>query len=307
MGVKSETQQKVKDTKRKFFGKSKDITEERVLLLCFICFHLKRLKQESSQEYLDKISEEIINVLKDDQTNLKYLNLRDLLLDTLRNFYSVNAITGALDFEYNSSYWIHGFVFRKDIITVLLRSLADAMAMLKLNTFHWYLIDGQSFSMETKTRSELCKYGVYSLRKIYTHKDIAEIVEYARVRGIKKISEFDATAHVCEGWQSKNLIVGFKVSSTSNYSVEPHCELLDATCHGKRYIYNTSRYTYGNECLNTLFGTIQIHKQLDEWKGWERALFYTLMGIFSSASVVTNSLCEKTKEYFNNFMGESID
>ncbi|KAI9579577.1 hypothetical protein GQX74_006112 [Glossina fuscipes] len=189
MGVKSETQQKVKDTKRKFFGKSKDITEERVLLLCFICFHLKRLKQESSQEYLDKISEEIINVLKDDQTNLKYL---------------------ILHFEYNSSYWIHGFVFRKNIITVLLRSLADAMAMLKLNTFHWHLIDGQSFSMEIKTRSELCKYGVYSLRKIYTHKDIAEIVEYARVRDIRKISEFDATAHVCEGWQSKNLIVGFK-------------------------------------------------------------------------------------------------
>uniref|UniRef100_A0A1B0FQE2 Beta-hexosaminidase n=1 Tax=Glossina morsitans morsitans TaxID=37546 RepID=A0A1B0FQE2_GLOMM len=129
---------------------------------------------------------------------------RGLLLDTSRNFYSVNAIKRTL----------------------------DAMAMVKLNTFHWHLIDSQSFSMEIKTRPELSKYGAYSLRKTYTHKDIAEIVEYARVRGIRIIPEFDAPAHVYEGWQSKNLTVCLKVNSMRDYCVEPPCGQLDPTANG---------------------------------------------------------------------------
>uniref|UniRef100_A0A1B0FCE8 Uncharacterized protein n=1 Tax=Glossina morsitans morsitans TaxID=37546 RepID=A0A1B0FCE8_GLOMM len=80
------TLQKIED-KLKFFEESKDITEERVLLLCFICPHLKCLKRECLQEFLDNISEEIINVLKDDETNLKYLNLLTLLMEI---FYQLN-------------------------------------------------------------------------------------------------------------------------------------------------------------------------------------------------------------------------
>ena len=44
-------------------------------------------------------------------------------------------------------------------------------------------------------------YGAYSPRKVYTPQNIAEIVDYARVRGVRVLPEFDAPAHVGNGWQ----------------------------------------------------------------------------------------------------------
>ncbi|XP_037893640.1 chitooligosaccharidolytic beta-N-acetylglucosaminidase-like isoform X2 [Glossina fuscipes] len=106
----------------------------------------------------------------------------------------------------------------------------DAMAMVKLNTFHWHIIDSQSFPMEIKARPELHKLGAYSQRKVYTHRDITEIVEYGRQRGIRIMPEFDAPAHVCEGWQNKiSATACFKATPWSNYCPEPPCGQLDPT------------------------------------------------------------------------------
>ncbi|KAI9581619.1 hypothetical protein GQX74_012944 [Glossina fuscipes] len=105
----------------------------------------------------------------------------------------------------------------------------DAMASVKLNTFHWHIIDSQSFPMEIKTRPELHKIGAYSQRKVYTHEDIAQIVEYGRARGIRVMPEFDAPAHVGEGWQHKNMTACFKAKPWQNYCVEPPCGQLDPT------------------------------------------------------------------------------
>ncbi|XP_011179730.2 chitooligosaccharidolytic beta-N-acetylglucosaminidase-like [Zeugodacus cucurbitae] len=134
----------------------------------------------------------------DDKPAFKW---RGLLLDTSRNYFSVKSIKRTL----------------------------DAMATVKLNTFHWHITDSHSFPFEVKSQPDLYKLGAYSPRKVYSHEYIADIVEYGRVRGIRVMPEFDAPAHVGEGWQHKDMIACFNAQPWKNYCLEPPCGQFDPT------------------------------------------------------------------------------
>lgn len=75
------------------------------------------------------------------------------------------------------------------------------MSMNKLNTFHWHITDSHSFPYQSKTYPKLTKYGAYTPAKIYSHEDVKEIVDYGLLNGVRVLPEFDAPAHVGEGWQ----------------------------------------------------------------------------------------------------------
>ncbi|KAK6630761.1 hypothetical protein RUM44_002930 [Polyplax serrata] len=77
----------------------------------------------------------------------------------------------------------------------------DAMAMTKLNIFHWHVTDSQSFPLEIPRVPQLLWYGAYSQDLVYTVADTKAIVEYAKLRGIRVILEVDAPAHAGNGWQ----------------------------------------------------------------------------------------------------------
>ncbi|XP_053954917.1 chitooligosaccharidolytic beta-N-acetylglucosaminidase-like [Anastrepha ludens] len=149
----------------------------------------------------DDIRREIQILAQADVNDSPAFKWRGLVLDTSRNYFSVKSIKRTL----------------------------DAMAMVKLNTFHWHITDSQSFPFQVKSQPELYKLGAYSQRKIYSHEDIVDIVEYGRVRGIRVMPEFDAPAHVGEGWQHKNMVTCFNAQPWKNYCVEPPCGQLDPT------------------------------------------------------------------------------
>ena len=75
------------------------------------------------------------------------------------------------------------------------------MSMSKLNTFHWHMTDTHSFPIVSKTWPKMSQYGAYSPQKVYTEADIKEIVEFGLLNGVRVLPEFDAPAHVGEGWQ----------------------------------------------------------------------------------------------------------
>lgn len=54
-----------------------------------------------------------------------------------------------------------------------------------------------------------------------------QILDYAQIRGVRIIPEFDAPAHVGEGWQGKNLTICFNAQPWRKYCVEPPCGQLD--------------------------------------------------------------------------------
>ncbi|XP_050299651.1 chitooligosaccharidolytic beta-N-acetylglucosaminidase isoform X2 [Anthonomus grandis grandis] len=140
---------------------------------------------------------------------------RGVLLDTSRNFITVEAIKTTL----------------------------TAMGAAKLNTFHWHITDSHSFPYVSKSRPELAKYGAYSPEKIYSPADVREIIEYGKLRGVRVLPEFDAPAHVGEGWQHTNLVTCFNWQPWQSYCVEPPCGQFDVT---KDKLYDVIEDIYGD-------------------------------------------------------------
>ncbi|CAL4143420.1 unnamed protein product, partial [Meganyctiphanes norvegica] len=130
---------------------------------------------------------------------------RGILLDTSRNFFSVKSIERTL----------------------------DAMAANKLNTFHWHITDSHSFPLYLESLPQMVYYGAYTPRQIYYPKDIRNLVEYGRVRGIRVLPEFDAPAHVGNGWQwgekegMGKLAVCVNQEPWQSFCVEPPCGQLN--------------------------------------------------------------------------------
>jgi hexosaminidase len=77
-------------------------------------------------------------------------------------------------------------------VDVIKRNL-DAMAVAKLNVFHWHLSDDQGFRAESKKFPKLTQIGSGGL--FYTQDQMRDVVAYARARGIRVVPEFDMPGH----------------------------------------------------------------------------------------------------------------
>lgn len=203
---------------------------------------------------------------------------RGILLDTARNYFSVDSIKRTI----------------------------EGMASSKLNTFHWHITDSQSFPFVSKSNPELSKLGAYTPSKIYTPEDIKMIVEYARVRGVRVLPEFDAPAHVGEGWQDTGLVACFRAQPWNKYCVEPPCGQLDPT-QPKLYdilegiygdmieLFNPDIFHMGGDevslsCWNSTQSIVQWMSSQHNW-GRSEADFMKLWDVFQTEAL--NRLVKK--------------
>lgn len=77
-------------------------------------------------------------------------------------------------------------------VDVIKRNL-DGLAAMKMNVFHWHLVDDQGWRIEMKKHPkliELASDGMY-----YTQEEIRNIVKYADERGILIVPEIDVPGH----------------------------------------------------------------------------------------------------------------
>lgn len=77
-------------------------------------------------------------------------------------------------------------------VAVIKRTL-DAMEVVKLNVFHWHLIDDQGVRIESKAFPKLTSVG--SDGQFYTQQQIRDVVAYANDRGIRVVPEFEMPGH----------------------------------------------------------------------------------------------------------------
>ena len=180
----------------------------------------------------DNIRNEVLVVGSVDITDSPKYPYRGVLLDTSRNFFSVQSIKRTL----------------------------EGMAMVKMNTFHWHITDSHSFPFEMKSQPELTRLGAYAVDKIYSAEDVKDIVRFGKARGIRVLPEFDAPAHVGEGWQNKGLTACFNAQPWQDYCVEPPCGQLDPT---KDELYNVLEDIY-REMVDTFEHPDLFHMGGDE-------------------------------------------
>ncbi len=69
----------------------------------------------------------------------------------------------------------------------------DGMAAVKLNVFHWHLSDDQGFRIESKKFPKLQEQGSDGL--YYTQSQVRDLIDYAYMRGIRVVPEFDMPGH----------------------------------------------------------------------------------------------------------------
>lgn len=74
-----------------------------------------------------------------------------------------------------------------------IKKIMDGMMYNKMNVLHWHIIDQDSFPMEVPSRPELHQYG--SLAGTYSPSTITELQQYAALRSIRVIPEYDTPAH----------------------------------------------------------------------------------------------------------------
>jgi hexosaminidase len=134
---------------------------------------------------------------------------RGLMIDTARHFVTLAAI----------------------------RAVIDSLPYAKLNVLHWHMVDTQSFPFQSMTRPHLWK-GAFSPQEKYLQADIEDIVEYARMRGVRVMVEFDVPGHAaswCAGYPevcpSSSCLQPLNVASNATFEL---IEDLLSECTGGR-------------------------------------------------------------------------
>ena len=137
---------------------------------------------------------------------------RGFLLDTGRHFLSVDVIKQNL----------------------------DLMAFHKYNVFHWHLVDDQSFPFYSN-KFVLFVLGAFRADMVYNPEQVADIIEYARKRGIRVIPELDTPGHT-RSWNSYDILTRCYTDGAPDGTFGP----LDPT--------NASIYTLMSELLDEVTG-----------------------------------------------------
>lgn len=233
---------------------------------------------------------------------------RGLLIDTSRNYFNLDILKG----------------------------IVDGLSYNKMNVFHWHITDTHSFPLHLKSVPELAQYGAYSPEKTYSAEDVGHLVNYARVRGVKVIPEFDAPAHVGNGWQfaEKNhpewgkLAVCVNQEEWQDFCVEPPCgqlnivnekmyEVLSNIYQEYLQLFDTDVFHMGGDevnmnCYNTsaeIRRHLELHSKqgteddiLDLWRTFQRKAFRLVAqandGERMPAILWTNTMTERGVEKF---------
>lgn len=175
----------------------------------------------------------------------------------------------------------------------VVKQLIDLMAMYKMNTFHWHLVDDPGWRMEIKKYPKLTKVGAWRVNQndkvwsarpqaqpgevadyggYYTQAQLKDVVAYAKIRNITIVPEIEMPGHVASA-----------IAAYPNLSCtqQPQLSMTGGNYSGVASNYcasNESVYTFLQDVLTevmAIFPSTYIHIGGDEvdktaWKKCDR-------------------------------------
>ncbi|OVA10638.1 Glycoside hydrolase family 20 [Macleaya cordata] len=184
-----------------------------------------------------------------------------------------------------------------------IKNVIDAMAYTKLNVLHWHIVDSQSFSLEIPSYPKLWD-GAYTLSERYTMADAAEIVDYARRRGINVLAEIDVPGHALSWgtgypslWPSSSCQQPLDVSNEFTFKV------IDGILSDFSKVFNFRFVHLGGDEVDTSCWVITPHvrkwlreHQMDELEAYQYFVLRAQKIALSHGYEIVN-----WEETFNNF------
>ena len=77
----------------------------------------------------------------------------------------------------------------------VLKKIIDSLTYAKFNAMHWHLSDNEAMVVQSKSLPRFWDSS-YTPFERYTQNELREILEYARVRGVRIIPEIDIPGHM---------------------------------------------------------------------------------------------------------------